>query len=372
MAANFSCDLAGAASALPHFWEHTIGSGRWLVNCHAGCDWQAIIDSVGLTTADLFDDGERGGGRSDPINNRATAQPTGGKPGSQLPGLTLAQYANQKGLPIDFLKTCGLSEFTYDNKPAVRIPYFGIGGEEIAVRFRIAPDGDRFRWKSGTKPCLYGLNRIFEARTAGQVVLVEGESDCHTFWLHKIPALGIPGAANWREERDARHLDGFETIYVVIEPDRGGDAVKQWLSRSTIRHRAKLVSLPTKDPSALHLEGPDKFTKRWQVACLGAVPWMAVEAKANAEEHSDAWEKCAGLAQEANILRMFGGELSHVGVVGEGTATKLIYLAVTSRLLDRPVSVAVKGPSSGGKSFVVEFDVEVLPTRGILLAHGNE
>ena len=39
MAANFSCDIAGTASSLPHFWEHTIGS------CHAPLalriDWQA-------------------------------------------------------------------------------------------------------------------------------------------------------------------------------------------------------------------------------------------------------------------------------------------------------------------------------------------
>ena len=39
MVTNFSCDLAGVASALPHFWEHTIGS------CHAPlalrADWQA-------------------------------------------------------------------------------------------------------------------------------------------------------------------------------------------------------------------------------------------------------------------------------------------------------------------------------------------
>ena len=46
--------------------------------------------------------------------------------------------------------------------------------------------------------------------------------------------------------------------------------------------------------------------------------------------------------------------------LGERRAGKLIYLAVTSRLLDRPVSVAVKGPSSGGKSFVVEFDTKIL------------
>jgi hypothetical protein len=308
--------------------------GRWLLKCHAGCGWPEIIKALGLGATDLFDEETGGGGGSIPGNNRATAQPR--------TGLTLGQYAIAKALPTDFLRTCGVSEFTYDHKPALRIPYLGAGGEELAVRFRIALDGDRFRWKSGTKPCLYGLHRLAGAQKAGQVVLVEGESDCHTLWFHGIHALGIPGAANWREERDARHLDGIETIYVVVEPDRGGDAVRAWLSRSTIRHRAKLVSLPTKDPSALHLQGPTEFSRCWQVACLGAMPWTAVEAKANAAERTEAWEKCGGLARRSNILGSFGGELSGIGVVGERRAAKLIYLAVTSRLLDRPVSVAVK------------------------------
>src|SRR5665811_640900 len=39
MAANFSCDLKGTVTRLPHFWAHTIGS------CHAPLalrvDWQA-------------------------------------------------------------------------------------------------------------------------------------------------------------------------------------------------------------------------------------------------------------------------------------------------------------------------------------------
>jgi hypothetical protein len=369
--------------------------GRWLLRCHAGCGWQAIIDALGVDAADLFDDEERGGGKSYPSNNRATAQPgrsygLAGAPQSQedlapaqpgSPGLTLDQYAAAKRLPIEFLKTCGLSEFSYDRKPAVRMPYLGKGGEQLAVRFRIAIDGDRFRWKSGNKPSLYGLNRISEAQRAGQVVLVEGESDCHTLWFHGIHALGIPGAANWREERDARHLDGIETIYVVVEPDRGGDAVRQWLSRSTIRHRAKLISLPAKDPSALHLEGTGEFKRRWQIACLGAVPWMAVEAKASAEEHSEAWEKCSGLAQEPNILDKFATDLSRLGVVGERRAAKLLYLAGTSRRLDRPVSVAVKGPSSGGKSFVVESTLKFFPPEAFYaltamsdraLAYSNE
>jgi len=40
---------------------------------------------------------------------------------------------------------------------------------------------------------------------------------------------------------------------------------------------------------------------------------------------------------------------------------KLLYLAVTSRLLERPCSVVVKGPSAGGKSFVVERVLALFP-----------
>lgn len=350
--------------------------GRWLLKCHAGCDWAEITKALGLDASTLFDDASGGGDIPTPPNNRATAQPgtkshkssvsgrirqKGAAANSGPSGLTVEQYASAKALPADFLKSCGLSELTYDHKPALRIPYLGAAGEELAVRFRIALKGDRFLWKAGTKPCLYGLHRLNEAQKAGNVVLVEGESDCHTLWFHNISALGIPGATNWCDERDAGYLDGIETIYVVVEADRGGDAVREWLSRSAIRHRAKLVNLPTKDPSALHLEGPEAFSRCWQTASEGAIPWTAVEANANAAERAEAWEKCSGLAGKADILREFADGLSRIGVVGERRATKLLYLAFTSRLLDRPVSVAVKGPSSGGKSFVVESTLKFFP-----------
>jgi hypothetical protein len=103
---------------------------------------------------------------------------------------------------VDFLNNCGLSDVGFTGRPAVRIPYFGPGGEELAVRFRIAHDGDCFRWKTGSKPLLYGLNRIADARNKRYMVLVEGESDVHTLWHHGTPAIGLPGATNWREDRD--------------------------------------------------------------------------------------------------------------------------------------------------------------------------
>jgi len=128
--------------------------GKWLLKCHAGCDWEAIVAALAIAADDLFDDGKKRG-KSYPRNNHATAQ---------LPGLTLDQYAAAKALPVDFLKECGLSDIALASGPAVRIPYLAANGEELAIRFRIALDGDRFRWKSGNKPCLYGVNRLGEAR----------------------------------------------------------------------------------------------------------------------------------------------------------------------------------------------------------------
>jgi hypothetical protein len=261
-----------------------------------------------------------------------------------------------KKLPEDFLRVLRLRDVSYLDKPAVRIPYPDEDGQEVAVRFRTSLEGtEKFRWRSGDKPLPYGLRLLEEARKAGYVVLVEGESDCHTLWCHEIPALGIPGASNWRDEW-ATYLDGIEKVYVVIEPDQGGDTLREKLiSCAPIRERLHLLELGDhKDPSALHLTDPDRFMERFGVALEKAKPWVELEraeAEATAQE---AWEQCKELAKAPNILERFAAELAQSGVAGESRIAKLLYLAVTSRLLQRPVSIALKGPSSGGKSHVVE------------------
>jgi hypothetical protein len=58
------------------------------------------------------------------------------------------------------------------------------------------------------------------------------------------------------------------------------------------------------------------------------------------------------IASKDRILDWFLKALEACGVVGEEKIAKLCYLALTSRVLERPVSLAVKGPSSGGKSYV--------------------
>jgi hypothetical protein len=274
-----------------------------------------------------------------------------------MSGLTLAQYATAKHLSADFLRTIGLSDATYDGQRAVRISFFGPTGELLAVRFQIALDGDCFRWKSGSakRHPLYGLSRLNEAQKSGAVVLASNELSCHVLWSQGVPALGV---LDWVEERDAQHLNGIEKIYVV-EPDDSG--VKQgWLARSIIRHRVNLIKL---DPFAVHCEDPERFKACWQIVCLAAAPWQAIEAKLTAEARFEAWQRCGVLAREASILDVFETDLTRVGLVGERRGAKLLYLVVTSRLLDRPVSTVVKGPSSGGKNFLVESVLRFFPSE---------
>ncbi len=75
----------------------------------------------------------------------------------------------------------------------------------------------------------------------------------------------------------------------------------------------------------------------------------------------DARANCHDLAEDRNILDAFAGDLARTGFAGEERAAKLLYLAVTSRILDHPVSVAVKGPSSAGKSHLVQQVLKFFP-----------
>jgi hypothetical protein len=343
------------------------------LHCFAGCQPEDVISEIGLKLNDLFV-GEVGGS-SIPSSTPARLHARDGMPHANghnerasgdarvEHGCTLGDYAEAKRLPRDFLGGLGLRDVTYVEKPAVRIPYPDKEGQEAAVRFRVSLNGtEKFRWRSGDRPLPYGLRLLDEARKAGYVVLVEGESDCHTLWYHEIPALGIPGASNWRD-RWASHLDGIERIYAIIEPDQGGDTLREKLTAcETIRNRLHLVELGEhKDSSALHLADSDGFGERFEVALEDAKPWVELE-RAEAEAASrEAWERCRKLADEPNILGCFAEELARSGVAGEERIAKLLYLAVTSRLLERPVSVALKGPSSGGKSYLVERVLSFFP-----------
>jgi hypothetical protein len=186
-------------------------------------------------------------------------------------GLTLTHYAEVKRLPVSFLESVGVKEIVYGQAPALEIPYYGADGKVVARRFRLALTGEeRFSWEPGAKLIPYGLWRLNQGGT-DYIVLVEGESDCHTLWHHSVPALGIPGVGTWRDEWSS-HLARFKRVHPVIEPDEGGRKLRAALLKSPLRDHLELITLDGhKDVSALHCANPESFPARWSEALSRAV-----------------------------------------------------------------------------------------------------
>lgn len=366
-----------------------IKDNKVVVHCFSGCSFEQIAEALDLTPSAFFGRGE---GAVYPADCPATLQsvppaietkPTDGLQPPEQPnatlqpsGCTLAEYAAAKILPPGFLKMQGLNQFTYDGAPAVRIPYRDESGVEDGAQFRVtlkkSPEGDgRFKWKKGCKATLYGRWRLPEERRrkAGYIVLVEGASDCHTLWYHGIAALGIPGANTWKDDRDVRYFNGFSTIYVVIEPDQGGERVKEWLAKASIRDRVRLLKLGEhKDPSALHIAcqaDKEQFKAAWDAVVTASVAWTEIEQTERTARASSAWSQCQDLARKPRILDEFANVLASSGLAGEQRVVKLLYLAVTSRFLPKPVSLALKGPSSAGKSHTTERVLAFFPSSAV-------
>jgi len=146
------------------------------------------------------------------------------KPEGSLLSYSVAQYVLEKRLPEEFLKEqCCLQ--TKKDKQGIQylyIPYFNENSDEVTYRKRYG--GKAFRWKygAGKDICMYGEWKLEQIRTAGYVVLVEGESDSQSMWYMGISTLGIPGASMMRKEW-ATTLQDLK-VYIHVEPDKGGEA----------------------------------------------------------------------------------------------------------------------------------------------------
>lgn len=284
----------------------------------------------------------------------------------QLGAISLEAYAEANCLDPRFLQNLGITTKKNSGQPALRIPYYNQNKTETATRYQFGLDGaSRFSWTKESRIIPYGLWKLPELLQCCTVdggespylFLVEGESNAQTMWSHGIPALGIPGINMWKPEW-TQYLGGLK-VYIWREPGVRG---QQFVAR--IGHDlpdAFIVMPPVgrEDINECHMLGDDvpELSVRLRSE---AVPFKSIAddtAKADAHE---AYRSAEELLR-SNILSEFEVLVHELGLVGEIENAKLLYLSVTSRLLEKPVSIIVKGPSSGGKSFTVETVLKTLP-----------
>jgi putative DNA primase/helicase len=193
--------------------------------------------------------------------------------------LTVESLAQAKGLPAEFLRGLGLHDLPGEG---VGIPYYDSQGKEVVKkRTSLTAKGGSY-WPKGLPLRAYGLDRLKDARQAGELILVEGESDCWTLWYHGLPALGIPGAKA-TSVLQAEHLEGISRLYLFQEPDQGGEAfvigTSHQLQQLGWLGQVRVVQPPAgiKDVNDLHRLSPQTFTTEFHQLLTDAQPLLSAQ-----------------------------------------------------------------------------------------------
>ncbi len=217
---------------------------RLLWHCHAGCSQEAVRDAL-----------YRLAGVQAP--HQRPPRPQSRNPQSPQ-GLTLERFALHFHFAPERLKEWGIQEDSCNGKPAVRFDLKDREGNLKAVRYRVAlteEEGDRFRYRKGDRPFLFGLERLQEWQAEGKrtLVLTEGESDTLALWHAGIASVAVLGANAWQAEWWTL-LDGFERYIACQDPDPAGLAFVRSLittAPESIQSRTQVLLSPkTTDPNA--------------------------------------------------------------------------------------------------------------------------
>ncbi len=233
-----------------------VGDGVYFA-CFAFCQRSAILSALNLDEDKLRINGSTPKGAS----------------------ITTLDLAIDKRIHWKYLMELGLIDI--DHK-GVKIPYYTMDGtpyERERLRTHLIAKEGSF-WNEGTAPLIpYGLEKLEEARQAKRLVIVEGESDCWTLWLHKYPALGIPGANNIACLQ-SEHIADIESIFVIQEPGAAGKKfpleLKKRLDKIGYKGRVYALDLKSecdvKDPNDLHKKDAKAFQASFEQARLHAKP----------------------------------------------------------------------------------------------------
>jgi len=247
---------------------------------------------------------------------------------------------------------------------------------------------------------LFGPGESAEALTNSSVpvVLVEGLKKTMAAWrlarweseASRFLACGLTGVWNFRgtigkttdatgtrvsikgiiADFDRVHWDGRD-VFVLYDSDSASNpsvrAARDALANALRTRGARVIVMFLPAIDGLAKTGFDDL-----VACWGpqaVLAWLQ-QGQTGTEEVAPHITPSAdaahlhtppALAQDPHILMQFEYAVRQCGVVGEERGAKLIFLAVTSRLLMDPVSLAIKGLSSSGKSFMTETTLKFFP-----------
>ena len=186
------------------------------------------------------------------------------------------QYASQIHLAAEYLATRNLSVeeaqrfhlgVVKDALPGheqylgrLAIPYITPSGV-VDIRFRALGDVDpKYMGMPGAKTSMFNAQTVLTA--SDYICVTEGEIDCITVSVKTThPAVGIPGANNWKPFY-SKILDDFDTVIVLADGDSAGMDFGKKVSREL--GNVNIVQMPEGHDvnSIVMLEGAEFINER--------------------------------------------------------------------------------------------------------------
>ena len=186
------------------------------------------------------------------------------------------QYASQIHLATEYLATRNLSVeeaqrfhlgVVKDALPGheqytgrLAIPYITPSGV-VDIRFRAIGNADpKYMGMPGAKTSMFNAQVVLTA--SDYICVTEGEIDCITMSVKTShPAIGIPGANNWKPFY-SKILDDFDTVIVLADGDSAGMDFGKKVSREL--GNVNIVQMPEGHDvnSIVMLEGAEFINER--------------------------------------------------------------------------------------------------------------
>lgn len=211
------------------------------------------------------------------------------------------------------------------------------------------------RWAPVAQKGIFGGATLKDYEAEDDVIVTGSIANAVAFQSQGRPAIAIPNWEGWHEpyalellrgkvirifgetERDVGEMMAVFAPSAVLE--RSTIAVPQW----TPAERSRL-----RDVTAACISAP--------VACAfeKAQPAKVRFAELKARLQAEHLVRCSGLIEDNDVLGRLGRDLEQLGFTGYTKEAQLIFMGLTSRVLDRPISIFVKGSSATGKSHLID------------------
>ena len=80
-------------------------------------------------------------------------------------------------------------------------------------------------------------------------------------------------------------------------------------------------------------------------------------------------EDAMGVLRSPNLFDQILADIGSMGLAGEDDLKLTVYVVMTSRRMDKPLSAIVQGASSSGKSYTIETVAKLMPAEAVVQAH---